>query len=503
VLKDTRHLILFHLRRMQASQSLVYYRLIALWVLCEALLGGIIHGLRLPVSGLIVGSAAVICITLIAWKVPYKGAILKATVIVAIFKMMLSPQAPPPAYIAVFFQGLTGELFFWNRKNFKVACYGFAIVALAESGLQRILVLTILYGNDLWTAINSFMNKLTGQKTWTNYSFWFITLYTSIHLVTGVVLGWWLSLLPGRMQKWKYKYLVDIPPGQETGGLAKPVKRSKGRLLLFIIWIALFALYIQSTYKIGPALLPPGITIRIIVRSLIIVLSWIFIVSPLLKYFLQRWLSRKKKHAEPEIAKVLALLPSTQQLVVHCWKLTAGLRGWNRWIGTAKRVLVSAIAAGKSTVFIYTGYVQTGKTTQLLKWIQGRSDIYGILTPIIDGKRKFMDAGTGQIFEMESSEGEQRVLPIGKYSFSRAGFEKATWIIENAMNKEGWVVIDEIGPLELEGKGFAPVLKKLLAMGRPGVVLVIRDKDEVAKRVIQEFGIEEYKIIRSINELNV
>src|SRR5687768_15660381 len=107
---------------MQASQSLVYYRLIALWVLCEALLGGIIHGLRLPVSGIIVGSAAVICITLIAWKVPHKGAILKATVIVAIFKMMLSPQAPPPAYIAVFFQGMTGELFFWNRKNFKAAC---------------------------------------------------------------------------------------------------------------------------------------------------------------------------------------------------------------------------------------------------------------------------------------------------------------------------------------------------------------------------------------------
>ena len=36
----------------------VYYRLIALWIFCEAVLGGIIHGLKLPVSGLIVGSCS-------------------------------------------------------------------------------------------------------------------------------------------------------------------------------------------------------------------------------------------------------------------------------------------------------------------------------------------------------------------------------------------------------------------------------------------------------------
>jgi ABC-type thiamin/hydroxymethylpyrimidine transport system permease subunit len=84
----------------------VYYRLIALWVMVEAVLGGMIHGLKLPVSGLIVGSCAVLCICLIAYYVPARGAILKATVVVAIFKMMLSPQSPPAAYLAVFFQGV-------------------------------------------------------------------------------------------------------------------------------------------------------------------------------------------------------------------------------------------------------------------------------------------------------------------------------------------------------------------------------------------------------------
>src|SRR5436190_14786354 len=138
----------------------IYYRLIALWVLCEAMLGGIIHGFKIPVSGLIVGSCAVICICLIAYYVPAKGAIIKATIIVAVFKMMLSPQAPPPAYIAVFFQGCLGELLFWNRRFHTLSSILLAMLALLESGLQRILVLTIVYGNEFWKAINDFINGL-------------------------------------------------------------------------------------------------------------------------------------------------------------------------------------------------------------------------------------------------------------------------------------------------------------------------------------------------------
>src|SRR5688572_3435954 len=152
------------------EQPAIYYRLIALWVLCEAMLGGIIHGFRIPVSGLVVGSAAVICICLIAWYAPSKGAILKATVIVAVFKMMLSPHSPPPAYIAVFFQGLLGEMIFSKRRFYKAGCMILAILALIESGLQRIIVLTIVYGNDFWKAVNDFINGLTRQKIPANYS---------------------------------------------------------------------------------------------------------------------------------------------------------------------------------------------------------------------------------------------------------------------------------------------------------------------------------------------
>ena len=59
----------------KASAGSVYFKLTALWVLCEAMLGGMIHGLKIPVSGLLVGSCAVVCICLLAWYVPARGTI--------------------------------------------------------------------------------------------------------------------------------------------------------------------------------------------------------------------------------------------------------------------------------------------------------------------------------------------------------------------------------------------------------------------------------------------
>lgn len=106
-----------------SNQSQLYYRVIALWVICEGVAGDIIHGLNIPFSGMIISGCAVVCICLIGHysgqmnstrqsnnqteivRTTAKGAILKATIIVCIFKMILSPHTPHTAYFAVFFKG--------------------------------------------------------------------------------------------------------------------------------------------------------------------------------------------------------------------------------------------------------------------------------------------------------------------------------------------------------------------------------------------------------------
>jgi antibiotic biosynthesis monooxygenase (ABM) superfamily enzyme len=334
-----------------ATPSLIYYRLIALWVLCEALLGSIIFTFRIPVSGLIIGSCAVICISLLAWYVPAKGAIIRATLIVAIFKMMLSPQAPPPAYLAVFFQGLMGELLFWNRKYFRLFCVILALLAMVESAFQRVLSITIIYGNDFWTALNSFIKKLTGSEQITDYSYFIIFWYVLIHIIAGILLGAWIGFLPQRIQlmsSFQKKYSVETIHTAITVPQRKRKRKRKFRLFLFVIWILFIAIYIQSYFKIGPALLPSAMVLRILIRSVIIVLTWYFLISPALKQWLHKWLQRKKQQSGEQVQQVLNLLPSTQGLMLRSWQLAAGRRGWRRIVLCCKIILANTFYTPES-----------------------------------------------------------------------------------------------------------------------------------------------------------
>jgi nucleoside-triphosphatase THEP1 len=108
-------------------------------------------------------------------------------------------------------------------------------------------------------------------------------------------------------------------------------------------------------------------------------------------------------------------------------------------------------------IFLLTGEVHSGKTTAMLQWSQKRKDVYGILTPIVNGQRVFMNAHTSEIFPMEANENEE-MLTVGKYRFSIKAFQKANAVISSALKKEGWIILDEVGPLELRGDGFYEVL---------------------------------------------
>ena len=473
-----------------SSQSLAYYRLIALWVLSEAMLGGVIHGFRLPVSGLVVGSAAVICICLIAWYVPARGAILKATVMVAIFKMMLSPQAPPTAYIAVFFQGLLGELLLRNKKYFRLSCLVFAVLALLESGLQRIAVLTVIYGNDLWKVINDFINGLTKQKATANYSLWIGGGYVLLHVAAGIIAGWWASLLPALISKWSKEKMYRLPVPETAGSIVSAAvsKKRRWKRGIFIAWILLLGLYIQSYYEIGTPLLPAHISLKILLRSFIIVLGWYFIIGPLLKKILQHWLQRKQTQAQAEVNLVLELLPATKQLVLQSWNWTPQYRGWKRLKAVIKIILVNALdpVPGKKIV-VLSGPVQTGKTTALVNWSAGRNDVHGILTPVANEKRVFMNIASRHLFRMEAKEGDETVLVVGKHVFSAEHFDRAATIIKEALHKEGWLVIDEIGPLELRGSGFHNIVKEVLEQRRDNILLVVREGLE--EKVITHFQV--------------
>lgn len=153
-------------------------------------------------------------------------------------------------------------------------------------------------------------------------------------------------------------------------------------------------------------------------------------------------------------------------------------------------------------IFIVTGAIQSGKTTSLSKWLQTSKNIFGILTPTIHKKRCFMDVYTKEIFAMEAAAlATEDYLPIGKFVFSKNGFNKAIQIINAAICKtQAYILIDEIGPLELQGLGFASILKKALATKNITLILVVRDK--LILEVINNFAIDTQKVTYLNNQSN-
>jgi nucleoside-triphosphatase THEP1 len=99
---------------------------------------------------------------------------------------------------------------------------------------------------------------------------------------------------------------------------------------------------------------------------------------------------------------------------------------------------------------------------------------------------------------MEAGEHQENILSIGKYKFSKAAFDRASQILFKAINKNsGWIIIDEVGPLELKDVGFSEVIKKLFSISpQLNIVLVVREN--LFASVLHYFNIEEYSLFSEL-----
>jgi nucleoside-triphosphatase len=116
-------------------------------------------------------------------------------------------------------------------------------------------------------------------------------------------------------------------------------------------------------------------------------------------------------------------------------------------------------------IFILTGSVHSGKTTRLMHWALSQKNIDGITQPIVDDKRFIYNIASRTLKLLEAPAGfkDEQVNTIGKYRFNKEVFEWSQKVLLDCLNKDlSWLIIDEIGPLELGGKGLEPALTNIL-----------------------------------------
>ena len=211
-------------------------KLTALWALNESGLGGFLHVFNTPFTGLIVGGIAILLISLIAYYAEHKiQAILKALIIVLIIKMAVSPYSPFGAYVAVSFQALFGALLFskFSWKGATLIVLG--VVTFLESAIQKLFILTIVYGEGLWEAINLYGIWVQGKMNFvseTSATSVLVTLYLFIYGICGILAGVFIkSIIKIIAHKKKDSFYIepaDLNPEKNT---------SKVSLKTKVIWI--------------------------------------------------------------------------------------------------------------------------------------------------------------------------------------------------------------------------------------------------------------------------
>ncbi len=148
-------------------------------------------------------------------------------------------------------------------------------------------------------------------------------------------------------------------------------------------------------------------------------------------------------------------------------------------------------------LFILTGPVHTGKTTRLMHWATQQKNIDGIFQPVIDDKRFIYHIASRTLRQLETNE-TRDVTMIGKFKFSNQTFGWAKKNLTDCINKElEWVVIDEIGPLELIGKGLEPIISKIfneIENLNGNVLCVVRDS--ILEKFVEHYQLEnKYELI--------
>lgn len=160
------------------------------------------------------------------------------------------------------------------------------------------------------------------------------------------------------------------------------------------------------------------------------------------------------------------------------------------------------------SIIIFSQPIHSGKTTKLLHWCDQQKNVAGILMPDIDGKRKILNLETKEVFAVECDDPantREKLITVGKYHFYAAAFEKANSVLLAAVSHNPeWLVIDEVGKLELGGRGFYPAVKKITDDQEEKItttnnILVVRDS--LCDEVINFFKIKTHVIIYRLEDL--
>lgn len=305
------------------------HRITTLWAITECGLGGFFHAVKTPFTGLVLGGMSVVYISLIAWHSRNKIADLsRALLFVLLVKFVVSPHSPLGAYFAVSLQALLGMLFFALMPHFKTAAVLTGIFSTVSSAVQKVLILVVLFGEPLWQALDQFVlgtaKKVEFISLPENFSasWWLAGIYVGIYFLGGTVIGVLAGKTPFMLLRRTDELQQACEGFSETRFSGHAAKgKTKGYLPFLFIVIALLAFVVEYFF------ISSETAFHQLIRTMLIIVFWMLLINPLLKYLLGKYLQGKRDAYENQIASIREMLPRMLSFARYAWAKSRQMEG--------------------------------------------------------------------------------------------------------------------------------------------------------------------------------
>jgi len=153
-------------------------------------------------------------------------------------------------------------------------------------------------------------------------------------------------------------------------------------------------------------------------------------------------------------------------------------------------------------IHLLTGPVQGGKTSFMAEKIpqlkEGGVRVNGFLCPgiISEGRRTdftLLNIETGKQLLMGSEQEQEEWEKFRRFYFNPQAFhEGSKWIMDSVKEKADLLVIDEVGPMELEGSGWSRILDFL--ENKSDIIQLWIVRQEIVPDVILRWNIPDHQV---------
>jgi nucleoside-triphosphatase len=151
-------------------------------------------------------------------------------------------------------------------------------------------------------------------------------------------------------------------------------------------------------------------------------------------------------------------------------------------------------------IYILAGDIRSGKTTALKEWVTTWDNVKGILCPDDKYKRRYLHhIETDEQFPLEVPESTENTISVGKFHFLEDTFKMANYILIKTFEEYDFefLVLDELGKLELDGKGIHQaadyIIHNYQSNDDKNLLLVVRTN--LVKPIIEHYGIRSFQVV--------